>query len=74
MKEPMAQTQTRDTKFGIRLTREAQWITFLAALDAPLRPLSRLERLFHKASLLRHPSPGDAPGRLTGSDCHQQEV
>lgn len=96
----MALTQTRDTKLGIRLTREAkarlnaaaevrhqsvsqfvlesalgradealaerqrftlnaeQWITFLAALDAPPRPLPRLERLFQDASPFEAPELG----------------
>jgi uncharacterized protein (DUF1778 family) len=96
----MAQTQARDTKLDIRLTREAkarlnaaaearhqsvsqfvlesalgradealaerqrftldaeQWITFLAALDAPPRPLPRLEQLFREASPFETSEPG----------------
>lgn len=96
----MAQTQARDTKLDIRLTREAkarlnaaaelrhqslsqfvlesalgradetlaermrftlnaeQWIAFLTALDAPPRPLPRLERLFQEASPFETTEPG----------------
>ena len=95
----MAQTQARDTKLDIRLTREAkarlnaaaklrhqslsqfvfksalgrpdetlaerkhftlsaeQWIAFLTALDAPPRPLPRLERLFQEVSLFETTEP-----------------
>ena len=96
----MAQTQARDTKLDIRLTREAkarlnaaaelrhqslsqfvldsalgraeetfaeqrlltlnadQWTAFMTALDAPLRPLPRLERLFQETSPFEAPDPG----------------
>jgi len=35
-----------------------QWIAFMAALDAPPRPLPRLERLFQEASPFETPEPG----------------
>jgi uncharacterized protein (DUF1778 family) len=100
MEELMAQTQARDTKLDIRLSREAkarlnaaaevrhqsvsqfvlesalgranetlaerqrftldaeQWLAFMTALDAPPRPLPRLERLFQEASPFEAPEPG----------------
>jgi uncharacterized protein (DUF1778 family) len=100
MEEPMAQTQARDTKLDIRLSRDAkarlnaaaevrhqsvsqfvlesalgradetlaerqrfaldagQWTAFMAALDAPPRPLPRLERLFEEASPFEVPELG----------------
>ncbi len=93
----MAQTQARDTKLDIRLSRDAKarlnaaaqvrhqsvsqfvlesalgradetlaerqrftldaekWTAFMTALDAPLRPSPRLEKLFRETSLFEMP-------------------